>query len=299
MINAGNTEEAIKSLNCNIDTKDNIFQIIKKNIENAIFNKEKELECEKNKKVPNILVSESMRKIKSLEKSIETLKGKIKTIQEKAKQINEEYCPICLDNITKPTLLDCCGTTFCFECLALTNANKNKCPYCQNMVSKNSIHIIGDKSVCKNTVLKEKLEVLLEIIEKKPDSKILLFANYAETFNKIKSKLSSKNISNAVLSGTQKQIQDLIEEFKNSNIRVFMLNAKNFGAGLNLQMATDIIIYHRFTKEIEEQVIGRGQRLGRTTSLNVYYLIHDNEEKSFVDNKFEDVDYEKYLDQME
>ena len=30
MINAGNSEEAIKALNCNIDTDDNIFQVITK-----------------------------------------------------------------------------------------------------------------------------------------------------------------------------------------------------------------------------------------------------------------------------
>jgi hypothetical protein len=55
---------------------------------------------------------------------------------------------------------------------------------------------------------------------------------------------------------------------------------------MNLQMATDVVLYHRFTKEMEEQVIYRAQRLGRTTPLNVYYLLHDNENKEFMDNDF-------------
>jgi len=42
-------------------------------------------------------------------------------------------------------------------------------------------------------------------------------------------------------------------------------------------MATHIIIYHELDKELETQVIGRAQRLGRTNSLNVYYLLNDGE----------------------
>ena len=49
-----------------------------------------------------------------------------------------------------------------------------------------------------------------------------------------------------------------------------MLNAQHYGSGLNLQMATDVIMYHKFNKELEEQVIGRAQRLGRQTSLNIH-----------------------------
>ena len=81
-----------------------------------------------------------------------------------------------------------------------------------------------------------------------------------------------------------------------------MLNAQFFGAGMNLQMATDIIMYHRFTKEMEEQIIGRAQRLGRSINepLNVYYLLHDNESNNIDDNfKFQDQENIHYLDWLE
>ena len=48
---------------------------------------------------------------------------------------------------------------------------------------------------------------------------------------------------------------------------------------MNLEMTTDIIIYHKLTKDLERQVIGRGQRLGRTCVLNVHHLCYDNEMK--------------------
>ena len=65
----------------------------------------------------------------------------------------------------------------------------------------------------------------------------------------------------------------IIERFTKGEIRVLMLNATNYGSGLNLQMATDIIIYHEMNKELETQIIGRAQRIGRTEPLNVYYLL--------------------------
>jgi len=75
-----------------------------------------------------------------------------------------------------------------------------------------------------------------------------------------------------------------------------MLNAQNFGAGMNLQCATDIIMYHRFTREMEEQIIGRGQRIGRKGILNVYYLIHENENSTYTDENFNDVTYQEWIE---
>jgi hypothetical protein len=76
-----------------------------------------------------------------------------------------------------------------------------------------------------------------------------------------------------------------------------MLNAQYFGAGMNLQMTTDLVIYHRFSNEMEEQIIGRAQRLGRKTPLNVYYLLHNNESANINDKfKFIDCNTDNYLE---
>ena len=59
-------------------------------------------------------------------------------------------------------------------------------------------------------------------------------------------------------------------------------------------------MFHRFKQEMEEQIIGRAQRLGRTTPLNVYYLLHDNESDDIVNNfKFEDQGSTHYMDWLE
>jgi hypothetical protein len=36
-------------------------------------------------------------------------------------------------------------------------------------------------------------------------------------------------------------------------------------------------MFHKFDAEIEKQVIGRAQRCGRTTTLNIHYLLNENE----------------------
>ena len=45
------------------------------------------------------------------------------------------------------------------------------------------------------------------------------------------------------------------------------------GAGINLEMATDIILYHEMPLAIREQVIGRALRIGRKEDLTVHNLV--------------------------
>lgn len=298
MINAGNTDEAIKQLNCNEDTNENIIKVITKNISQAIINKNKELDLMKNKKCTE-LMDEHIKKIKNLEKVIQRLNERLINIKKKINEMNDEYCPICLDNFNKPVVLSCCKNIYCFECLTIILQKGNKCPNCKEIIEKKNIHLINnniDSINKKNTEndKKKKIEVLLEILNNNKDGKIMVFANYPETFSKIEQMLYDNKISYAQLKGNSNTINNHINEFSEGKIRVILLNAKYFGAGLNLQMATHIIIYHRFTKELEEQIIGRAQRLGRSNQLNIYYLIHDNEDRA-LDENFEDIESEEHL----
>jgi hypothetical protein len=150
-----------------------------------------------------------------------------------------------------------------------------------------------------------KMDALISILNKNNKQKrYLIFADYNETFEKIKKELTELKIKYGILTGGGNKIQKTVEKFKNGKISVIMLNAQNFGAGLNLQCATDIIMYHRFTKRMEEQIIGRGQRMGREGALNVYYLIHNNEKdvrdeiNNDTNKDFEDFDYEEYLETL-
>lgn len=309
MINAGNSEEAIKTLNCNVDTNDNILQVITKNLMDSITNKEIELDAEKKKHYPISQKKDQEHKIKIIENSLKKLQEKYEDIKKKIYELNNDYCPVCMSSFTNPVIVNCCKNCFCFDCLAISmgELKNNICPFCRQGISKSDIHLISnDKNLNKKTItpnkydLKDKLEVLIDLIEKKPDGSFMVFANFSETFSKIEKKLKELSITYHILKGQAEIVAKYIEDFKDKKIRVLMLNAQYFGAGMNLQMTTDLVIYHRFTKEMEEQIIGRAQRLGRTTPLNVYYLIHDNELIDFENNfNFDEVKDIHYLDWIE
>lgn len=326
MINAGNTNEAIKSLNCHADTTDNIFKVISKNYEMAIANKVLELDAEKKKKYSNIEKNhEHLKRIKRLEALVEKLKQKLDSVKKSLYEVNSDMCPVCMDEFDNPTMVDCCAHKYCFNCLALTLVEtRNTCPVCQTKITKARIHVLkndnrsndgtvkGDGTNVKNngdTVKREKIEELYDIVKPKKDidgkrntdgkatnNRYLVFADYDETFRKIAAVLSGKKIKYGILKGSGKAVQKTLEDFKKGTINVILLNATNFGAGMNIQCATDIIMYHRFTREMEEQIIGRGQRIGRKGTLNVYYLIHDNENNSYVNENFNDMTYQEWVE---
>ena len=308
MINAGNTDEAIKLLNCNEDTNDNILKILTRNIIEAIKNKNIELEAENNKKYHGLAKDEQIKKINNLKKIVDRLNERYNSIKKKIQELNDEYCPICLDNFNRPVILSCCKNIYCFECLTVAAAQNNACPNCKSTIDKKNLHIVNNKKskndnnkkTKKDTELKNKIDVLCDILKSKPNGKIMIFANYAGTFLKIEKVLIEQNISYAILKGNSTSVNNYISQFDEGKIKIIMLNAQHFGAGMNLQMATDIIMYHRFTKEMEEQIIGRAQRIGRNNQLNIYYLIHDNENNSLENNdKYEDIGYEQYIEKLE
>lgn len=305
MINAGNTEQAIKTLNCNVDTSENIFQIITAKILNNINNKKTELDIEINKIYPLEKIKEQEYNIKILQTAIKRYEEKYEFLRKKMYELNNEYCPICMDKFINPVIVNCCQNCYCFNCLALSmgSLNNNKCPFCRQQISKNDMHVISEdkidtsnEKIIKNKSDKvDKMDKLLEIIQKKPDGSFIIFANYSDTFTKIENKLNELHISYHILKGQTTSINRYINDFSNKKTQVLMLNAQYFGAGMNLQMTTDLIIFHRFDKFMEEQIIGRAQRLGRTIPLNVYYLLHENEQMN--DNlnfKFEDIDENEY-----
>ena len=143
MINAGNTEEAIKALNCNVDTNENIFQVITKNLVENINNKKIEINAEK---MMNYNKEEKDKKINILENQLSKLEVKYNDIKKNIYELNNDYCPVCLDSYTKPVLAGCCNKFFCFDCLAVSlgELHNNKCPNCRQNISSNDLHIISE-----------------------------------------------------------------------------------------------------------------------------------------------------------
>ena len=279
MINANNIQEALKKLNCNIDTNDNIFNILTKRTNIEIEDEEAKLEYIKKKNYVDQKLKED--NIKISEDKIKRLKEKLKSIKERIESFSEDNCPICFNNDTNAVVIGCCNNIVCLKCLVNV---KNICPFCRKPVTTNMMNVL-DNNVKKNIEkkeekkekLKNKIENLIEIIKNKKNGKFLVFSAYDETFNDIMKEFDKNKIVYSTILGSVSHINNVINDFSNGKINVVMMNAKHYGSGLNLQMATDIVLYHEMAKELETQVIGRAQRLGRTDPLVVHYLLHENE----------------------
>ena len=286
MLNAGNISNAIKTLNCHMDTQDNIFKIISKNYKLSIKNILIDIEAEKKKKyINNKRKIEHKNKIDKMETIKEKIEKKLVSLQKSIYDINDEMCPICMNDFEKPTLVDCCAHKYCFTCLTIIlQSSHNKCPICRKIITKKRMHVLdiesddsnnsdSDREIEKKVIKKDKLNELLNIIDN--ERRFIVFSNFDETFVKMEDEFYKNNIKYSILN--KNNSKDTIDRFKNNDINVLLINTEYFGTGLNLQFATDIILYHRFVPEFEEQIIGRAQRMGRTTKLNVYYLMYENE----------------------
>ena len=124
---------------------------------------------------------------------------------------------------------------------------------------------------------KPKRETLLQFIQDHPAAKILLFSGYDASLSHLEDRFQAEDITYANLSGTQARINKVLRDFKSGKYRVLFLNARNMGAGLNIESATHVVLYHKMSAELEAQIVGRAVRLGRKEPLSVVHLLHENE----------------------
>jgi hypothetical protein len=272
MINAGNIEGAIKKLNCNIDTTENIIEVLTRKIKIELFNTKEELKYEEIRIHDTPKIKEE--RITKLNEQIKELELKYTGIEDRIKDDSKNDCPICYNLLNKPIITHCCNNLFCIECLIKCS----KCPLCRTKILINKCTVINENKIISTEQLYSKIDNLIKLIKLKPNRKILLFSEYDKTFDNLNEVLNNNNITHSRLVGSCCAIKNIINKFDAGEINILMLNAVNYGSGLNLQMATDIIIYHELKNELETQVIGRAQRLGRKDSLNVYYLFSENED---------------------
>jgi hypothetical protein len=157
-----------------------------------------------------------------------------------------------------------------------------KCPYCLQQIKYNFVNISEiERNWIDNTITKynskenDKIHNLIKIIQNNPNGKFLIFSNYS--FNQIINFLDRKKITWKKLCGRPDIIKKLVNNYDKGIIKVLMLNAKYYGNGLNLQMTTDIIIFHKMDKNTKTQIIGRAQRVGRKYKLKIYELEYEHE----------------------
>lgn len=116
--------------------------------------------------------------------------------------------------------------------------------------------------------------------------KVLIFANYDETLRQIEKGLAKREIKFVRLAGGHSEITRISSAFRKSKENcVMIINSTKHCSGLNLQSATDLIFAHKIIdKNVESQVAGRIQRMGRLTQAKIHFFLYKNEFESMVRN---------------
>jgi SNF2 family DNA or RNA helicase len=153
---------------------------------------------------------------------------------------------------------------------------KKSCPLCrEDITMEKIIELSGpssgnEKREVTPSLLKTREEIFKNLI--KTCKKTIVFCNYDESFRIIKKILEHENIKYGTLKGKREARTKVIEDYIRGEIPVILLNSLYNGSGLELQNTTDIILYHDMNEYTKVQAIGRANRIGRTSNLNVHYL---------------------------
>ena len=272
MISGGDIEGAVRLLGGN--KTNNIYELVKLKIQEQL------------EKIELKIIRYERRNDND---RLNTWKDKKNRILNQQKELNsrienalQSNCTICHSNLDKPVMLSCCQNFFCGECILSWLKIKNTCPLCRKKVETSDIiYIDNDNNDNDNDNNdnkekkrdKTKIETIIDLICNNKEGKFIIFSSYDETFNIIRNSLNQTNISFTEIQGKISTRKRKIESFKKGKIKVLFLNSKYNGAGINLQEATDIILYHEMNKDLQTQVVGRSNRIGRTTKLNIHHLI--------------------------
>lgn len=314
MLNAGDTEGAIGRLTCEKGSEDNIISVVTQRLEQKINEYKEELKDKQTKEYSTPKAKQEA--LERTQKKIQETRQKIQSIEERIKGV--ECCDICFDDINNPAVTGCCQNVFCFSCLAIAISGKNICPKCRDSLTLDKIMIIKDKEKEADTKTTKKdtseyflkeildnasandkytnfekiIEYKMKYFEKtKEKRKILIFSEHEGSFNaKMIGILDKYKVRYSRIKGTSASINKTLREYRgvelkpgDQEIDILLINSRYFGAGLNLQNSSDIIILHRQGADLLHQIIGRAQRIGRKDKLNVWKLYHNNEAYNYVE----------------
>jgi SNF2 family DNA or RNA helicase len=147
------------------------------------------------------------------------------------------------------------------------------------MIEKKAVLINASVKPSENSEEVHKLEVFAKIIKDiTPEQKIIIFSDYPSVFKDIEAYFEVKNIKFVTLDkGTITEIDKSVERYKNGDAQILIADSTMYGCGMNFENTTDIILIHKINSEMEKQVIGRAQRPGRKSVLQIHRLLHLNE----------------------
>lgn len=281
-INANDIAGAIREMGGSNETESDVVQLVTRDIERDIRNQQRSIAFVMAQEIPEEL---RQARLATMQAELARLEDKLANLRERVSQLSEKTCPICMDNYDNPIMLPCTHV-FCGQCLLTWmrsgqhNGQGRACPQCRTRIqSDRMVAIVAqrpDRRAEPTEPIASKEDTLLRIIQNKPSGRFLVFSRLDATFYTLASRLTEAGVSLAEMKGSTAMMMKTLERFQAGQARVLLLNSYHTGSGIDLSMATDVVIFHDMGLQ-REQCIGRGQRVGRTQPLTIHNLCYPHE----------------------
>lgn len=246
--------------------------------------------------------------VDSYQRTYNYLSSTITEIESNITQNKQYNCPICLEDIEHQNLgMTQCGHKFCWDCieeLFLNNSvdNKIKCPSCCTLLKTSEIFKLKLDNI--NSNIQTELEGYIQEVkstkigniiyflknELQNSDKCIIFSQWDSLLQKVKSKIDQFGINSVNCVGTVYQKRKAISQFtKDESTKLIFLSSQNSASGINLMCANKIIFIEpvygseTYKTDIENQAIGRADRIGQNRPIDVYrFIIKDTIEEQIL-----------------
>lgn len=240
--------------------------------------------------------------------SISNTYNYLKTAIESLSTANHE-CPICMEEIEGESLvLTKCGHKFCWDCIRSTHdaTTMFKCPICNTALKNEDVFSIveqqeeytSDVNSLVESVKSTKIGNIIHYLQTglEPNDKVIIFSQWDELLHKVGNALDKHSLRPVYCSGNVFARNKAVERFSNeSSVNIILLSSRNAASGINLTAANKIILLepvygtHKYRKSIEDQAIGRSDRIGQQRSIQVIrFIIKDTIEQDILDHNIDD-----------
>jgi len=292
-LNAGDVSTAFSFISTvNLDSESNIIGKALIDLKNATANLQW-----KRTAIENTIYSTNTSKDTAISRVTDDILEHTKKIEMMTERIqNNELCVICYAKPFHRSISKCCQNSYCLQCITRWLTFNNVCPLCKKDASIQKDFFVVNASNTEDrhnakldaiemshppgqdafTLSKTKFDNLYRLLmNRKSYSKFLIFSDFEKSFENMYPYLNKTDIRYSHVKGNS--VKNVIEKYKGDQLDALLINSKHYGSGINLENTTDVILFHKFEDQMEKQVIGRAQRIGRSTPLNVWYFLNENE----------------------
>ncbi len=282
LLHAGDIQSALQHLGVREEQPLTLIQAVTENRNKELDRLKKTYEFKSNLEYHTPQAKEAA--LENLKSKISHLEEQLKTIRERIENYQQEICPICFDEPQSAVVTHCCNRIFCAACILNSLLRNPSCPLCREATHPSQLRhittVLNRPQIQESEKPLKKRDALLKILRENPTGKFLIFSRYDNPFHQIEHEITNMNMKVRQVKGNKDAIQATLNSFAKGETQCLLLNSQHAGAGLTITTATHVILLHAMKIEEEKQIIGRAYRLGRSSPLTLYKLLHPDEQST-------------------